>query len=143
MLAYLNGIDLPNFLTLKVALVKIPASILVACGSLCVGKEGPLLHIGSIVATYLGNTQIFQSLRKTRNQMPFSYEQHARELVICGAAAGLAAGFRAPIGGLLFAMEMASRWRQELTWRSVFVCGTVAAVIYVATEVFKHLTGKN
>lgn len=134
MYAYLNGVDMPLFFTMRVAVVKVVASVLVVSGGLTVGKEGPLLHIGSIVATFLGGTRIFRSLRMKRDQYPFAYEQHARDLVACGAAAGLAAAFKAPVGGMLFAYEMASRWRPELTWRTLFTCAVVATVMKVGVE---------
>lgn len=134
MYAYLNGVEMPAFLTLRVAIVKIISSVLVVSGGLVIGKEGPLLHIGSIVATFLGGTRLFKNLRKTRDQDPFTYEQHARDLVACGAAAGLAAGFKAPVGGMLFAYEMASRWRPELTWRTLFTCAVVASVVKFGLE---------
>lgn len=134
MFAYLNGVDMPLFFTMRVAVVKVVGSVLVVSGGLAIGKEGSLLHIGSIVAMYLGGTRVFRSLRKTRDQDPFTYEQHARDLVACGAAAGLAAGFKAPVGGMLFAYEMASRWRPELTWRTLFTCAVVATVVKVGVE---------
>jgi chloride channel 6 len=51
-----------------------------------------------------------------------------RELAIAGTAAGVAAAFGSPIGGTLFAYEVASPctgWTFLLTWKS-FVCSCVA-----------------
>lgn len=127
--AYLNGVDVPDFLTLKTAIAKIPGSILTVAGGLAIGKEGPLLHIGSIIAHFLGQTSLFRRLKQAKEKEPFMADLHMRDLVACGAAAGLAAGFKAPIGGVLFALEMSTRWRTELTWRCLFACAVTAWVV--------------
>ncbi len=58
-----------------------------------VGREGPIIQIGSAIGSTMG--QIFKV--SARN---------LRTLVGCGAAAGIAATFNAPIAGSLFAVEV-------------------------------------
>jgi chloride channel protein, CIC family len=57
------------------------------------GREGPSIAIGGAIGSGVG--QVFRL-----------NEEQMKSLVGCGAAAGLAAVFNAPIGGALFAMEV-------------------------------------
>jgi CIC family chloride channel protein len=77
----------------RVTAVKIMASaISIGCGG-SVGREGPIVQIGSA----LGST-VAQMLRLPKDRV--------RTLVGCGAAAGIAATFNAPIAGVIFALEI-------------------------------------
>ena len=58
-----------------------------------VGREGPIVQIGSAVGSFIG-----QLLNVSVNRM--------RILVGCGAAAGIAATFNAPLAGAMFAFEI-------------------------------------
>jgi CIC family chloride channel protein len=77
----------------RVALVKaIASSITIGTGG-SVGREGPIVQIGSSIGSTIG-----QFFRISSDRM--------KTLVGCGAAAGIAAAFNAPIAGALFAVEI-------------------------------------
>ena len=50
LMGVLNGVKYPNIFTKRVLLIKVIGVILAVSGTLCIGKEGPLAHIGAIVA---------------------------------------------------------------------------------------------
>jgi CIC family chloride channel protein len=77
----------------RVVLAKLVASgICIGTGG-SVGREGPIVQIGSALGSTIG-----QWLGIDRERL--------RTLVGCGAAAGIAATFNAPIAGALFAVEI-------------------------------------
>ena len=47
LIGYLNGVDYKDFLGVKTLITKIFGVILAVNARLCVGKEGPLAHIGA------------------------------------------------------------------------------------------------
>ncbi|KAI5073275.1 hypothetical protein GOP47_0011288 [Adiantum capillus-veneris] len=133
--AYLNGIDAPNILSPRTLLVKVFGSIGAVAGGLSVGKEGPLVHIGSCIASLLSQGGSSRYRLTWRWLRYFKNDRDRRDLVTCGAAAGVAAAFRAPVGGVLFALEeAASWWRSSLLWRAFFTSATVAIALRVAVS---------
>ena len=77
----------------RVVIAKLFASgICIGTGG-SVGREGPIVQIGSAIGSTIG-------------QWLGIDEQRLRTLVGCGAAAGIAATFNAPIAGALFAVEV-------------------------------------
>ena len=48
-IGYLNGVNYPNFISIPTLLTKIIGVTFAVCGKLCIGKEGPLAHIGAIL----------------------------------------------------------------------------------------------
>lgn len=49
LMAYLNGIKYPNFIGMRTLATKVFGCSLAVSAGLCIGKEGPLAHIGAIV----------------------------------------------------------------------------------------------
>lgn len=77
----------------RVAIVKALASAITIGTGGSVGREGPIIQIGSSLGSTVGQ---FFNLPSSR----------LKTLVGCGAAAGIAAAFNAPIAGALFAVEI-------------------------------------
>lgn len=47
-IAMLNGVNYPDCISFKSLLVKSFGTLFAVVGGLCIGKEGPLVHIGGI-----------------------------------------------------------------------------------------------
>ncbi len=77
----------------RVAFAKIVASAITIGSGGSVGREGPMVQIGASIGSSVG--QVFK--------VP---SMDMRTMVGCGAAAGIAATFNAPIAGVLFALEI-------------------------------------
>lgn len=77
----------------RVAAVKVLASSITIGTGGSAGREGPIVQVGSAVGSTLGQLLHFSAER-------------VRTLVACGAAAGIAATFNAPIAGAIFALEV-------------------------------------
>jgi CIC family chloride channel protein len=97
----------------RVAVIKSIASALCIGSGGSVGREGPIVQIGSAVGSTLG-----QLLRLS--------EENIRLLVASGAAGGISATFNAPIAGVFFALEVILR-RFNLRNFSVVVLSSVVA----------------
>ncbi len=80
----------------QVSIVKALASALCIGTGGSVGREGPIVQIGSAFASSLG-------------QLVKMSESRLRILVACGAAGGIAATFNAPLTGVFFGFEIVLR----------------------------------
>ena len=100
----------------QVAGVKALASALCIGAGGSVGREGPIVQIGSAMASSLG-----QWIRLPENRL--------RVLVACGAAGGIAATFNAPITGVFFGVEIILRAFSIEAIFTVMLSAMVADVI--------------
>jgi CIC family chloride channel protein len=104
----------------QVSGVKAVASALCIAVGGSVGREGPIVQIGSALAS-----SIAQRLRMPENQV--------RILVACGAAGGISATFNAPITGVFFGVEIILR---EFSIEAIFTVMLSAMVADVIGRAF-------
>lgn len=118
---YLNGVKIPRVVRFQSFIAKAIGVLFSVAGGLFVGKEGPMIHSGAIIGAGIPQ---FQSItfKKVKSKYDFfRTDRDKRDFVSGGAAAGVAAAFGAPIGGVLFSLEEGcSFWNQKLTWRTFF-----------------------
>ena len=100
----------------RVAVVKSLASALCIGGGGSVGREGPIVQIGSALGSTVG-------------RLVRAAEDRQRLLVACGAAGGIAATFNAPMAGVVFAMEIVLRDFTARSFGMVVVSSVTASVV--------------
>ena len=100
----------------KVAVVKALASAITIGSGGSVGREGPIVQIGSAMGSTLARLM----------RMP---ESRVRTLVACGAAGGIAATFNAPIAGVFFALELLLRDFAAASFGAVMLASITASVV--------------
>lgn len=120
------GYGFPNFLAMIhlggarikrqwIFLKAISSAVSLGAGA-SVGREGPIAQIGGSIGS-----AVAQAMRVGA--------QRAKVLVACGAGAGIATTFNAPIGGLLFAQEIVLLGETELANLSLLIIATTVAVV--------------
>jgi H+/Cl- antiporter ClcA len=81
-------------LSMRVVLVKILSSLILVFGGGVIGREGPTIQISASI------------FKKINDLLPAWYPKISkRNMIVTGAAAGLAAAFNTPLGGIVFAIE--------------------------------------
>ncbi|HEV7207821.1 MAG TPA: chloride channel protein, partial [Mycobacteriales bacterium] len=113
----------------QVAIVKSLASALCIGSGGSVGREGPIVQIGSALGSNIG-----QALRISDSRL--------RLLVACGAAGGISATFNAPIAGVFFALELILQDFATESFGVVVLASVIADVIGRAafgSAAFLHL----
>jgi H+/Cl- antiporter ClcA len=116
-IGYLNGVNYPGFMQINTLLTKIMGVTFAVSAKLCVGKEGPLAHIGSIIGVGV-------------LYLPFGFEhlqndEIKRVFCAAGASCGVSCAFGAPIGGALFCYELSKPntfWKFQMIWKVFFAC---------------------
>ena len=83
-----------KLLNMPILLVKIISSLVMTLGGGLIGREGPTIQIAGSI------------FRKVNQILPSWWPKISkRNMIMTGAAAGLAAAFNTPLGGIVFAVE--------------------------------------
>ncbi|KYQ89686.1 chloride channel protein [Tieghemostelium lacteum] len=122
----LSGINLSRVLGYKTLLSKLLGMVCATAAGLTIGRTGPFMHASAIIAQQMMGSKFFSNIRK--NQIV------RYQMLICALAAGVVANFGAPIGGLLFSIEVtATNCLFGNLWKG-FLCATTTAVIFYLTR---------
>lgn len=83
-----------KLLSIRIILTKIVSSLIMVIGGGVVGREGPTVQISAAI------------FKKINDWLPEWYPKISkRNMIVTGAAAGLASAFNTPLGGIVFAIE--------------------------------------
>lgn len=80
-------------LPVRISLVKSLSALFSVSSGAAIGREGPLVQLSSLVASASGKWMGFPLARQ-------------RQIVACGAAAGIASAYHAPVSGAFFVAEI-------------------------------------
>ncbi len=100
----------------RVALAKIISSALCIGTGGSAGREGPIVQVGSALGSSVG-------------QWLHLSDERIKNLVACGAAAGIAATFNAPIAGVVFAIEVLLSKLQVAVFGNIVISAVAASIV--------------
>jgi H+/Cl- antiporter ClcA len=106
-----------RLLNIRIIFIKIISSCLMALGGGVVGREGPTIQIAGSV------------FRKINAWLPEWWPNISRRnMIMTGAAAGLAAAFNTPLGGIVFAMEELTKTHIRFFKTAIFSAVIIAGL---------------
>jgi H+/Cl- antiporter ClcA len=106
-----------RLLSLRIVFIKVLSSLVMALGGGVIGREGPTIQIaGSIFRTVNGWLPRWWPKISKRN------------MIMTGAAAGLAAAFNTPLGGIVFAVEELTRTHISYFKTALFTAVIIAGL---------------
>jgi H+/Cl- antiporter ClcA len=114
-------------LNIKVLLTKIVSCCICLLGGGLVGREGPMVQISAIIFLHVG--------RFFRRFLP-KIDDYS--LIVTGGAAGVAAAFNTPLGGIVFAIEeLIDQHFSKI--RSALIVGVIIADMVAQSLIGPHL----
>ena len=106
-----------KLLGFRIVIVKIASSLVMAAGGGAIGREGPTIQIAASV------------FRIVNERLPLWIPKIAKKnVIVTGAAAGLAAAFNTPLGGIVFAIEELTKTHFSLYKTAIFSSVIIAGL---------------
>ena len=115
------GLYLKNMLNWQTYVAKLVGTTAMLCSGLSLGKEGPFVHMSAIIADNLPWRWFDGNNNTLRHQM-----------LTASIAVGVTATFGAPIGGVLFSIELTSHiYNISNLWKA-FYSAFIAVLLFKA-----------
>jgi len=106
-----------SLLSIKIIFFKILSSVILVIGGGAVGREGPTIQIAGSI------------FRKVNEYLPDWWPKISKKnMIMTGAAAGLAAAFNTPLGGIVFAVEELSKTHINYFKTALFTAVIIAGL---------------
>jgi H+/Cl- antiporter ClcA len=106
-----------KLLSLRIIIIKMISSLVMLLGGGAIGREGPTIQIAG---------SVFRIVNKA---IPSSWPKLSRQsFILTGAAAGLAAAFNTPLGGVVFAMEELAKTHIRFFRTALFTAVIIAGL---------------
>lgn len=118
----MSGLNIFQFFSLRTYIGKVVGLIAGMTAGLSVGREGPYVHMSACIGSKLSKLGWFsdmdtnQSLRK--------------QMYAAAIAAGVTATFGAPMGGVIFSIEVSSTYYMISGFWKAFFCVTCGILFF-------------
>uniref|UniRef100_A0A8C7V5M6 Chloride channel, voltage-sensitive 2a n=1 Tax=Oncorhynchus mykiss TaxID=8022 RepID=A0A8C7V5M6_ONCMY len=126
----LRGVVLKEYLTFKTFVAKVIGLTCALGSGMPLGKEGPFVHVASLCAALLSKfmAALFGGIYMLRNT----------EMLSAACAVGVGCCFAAPIGGVLFSIEVTSTFFAVRNYWRGFFAATFSAFIFRVLAVWNQ-----
>ena len=123
------------YVSLKLTFTKMILTAWGLLAGLSIGREGPSVQIAAGV------------MHHARRWLPAKSQVNAHGLLLAGGAAGIAAAFNTPLGGIMFAIEELARKPEQrnngLTLAAIVFAGLIAVSVYGNSTYFGVIRVEN
>uniref|UniRef100_A0A3P8QYU0 Chloride channel protein n=1 Tax=Astatotilapia calliptera TaxID=8154 RepID=A0A3P8QYU0_ASTCA len=128
----LRGVVLKEYLTFKTFVAKVIGLTCALGSGMPLGKEGPFVHVASLCAALLSKfmAAVFGGIYKN--------ELRNTEMLSAACAVGVGCCFAAPIGGVLFSIEVTSTFFAVRNYWRGFFAATFSAFIFRVLAVWNQ-----